>query len=629
MFSHKKLSEYIAISILIAISIGVAITTIHDYGESWDEYNFYNYAEESVAAYQHFFSPRVIPKFHDPTLRYYGPWVLMLIVQTSKLFPGWIISDIGHLITFIIFQFGVVLLYCLARRWLGRWSAFGASLLFATQPVFWGHAFINSRDIPFMVGFITTIYFGLQMSDSLIQKPPKETPPKPDSMPIIRDDWQKLPKWMRFLLPLVSIIGIIGLGIFFAFLAGYWFEKGLPYVDTSSARELDLYLRPLLNKFWAAMSFFVLTFAFLSTIYLPKMPRLRKYLWEMEIRPVYELLKSLLSNKKLLLASLVLGLTVCIRIMGFAAAGLVGVIHIIRRRKDGIPELLVYGLLAFPVIYLLWPYLWGEPILRLAITFKVMMNFPWPGKVLYDGNFYEANMLPWHYLPKLLSYQLTELLLFLVAIGFLVGIYCLYKIKKFNEMLLLSGMWFLVPLAAAIISKPYLYDNFRQIFFTLPPLFLLAGLGLDAVFKKIRQEHFRSLLLLILVIPSIMAGIKWHPYEYIYYNSFIGGTEGAFRNYETDYWGTAFRETAVYVNEHAKENADIIVWGPPTVFWRYGRADFTVYDFRQDAAELPQEDFYAVISSRNNNDLLIYPDIEPDYVLEKNGVVLAVVKYIE
>ncbi|MBT3316181.1 MAG: hypothetical protein HN390_16375 [Anaerolineae bacterium] len=643
----KSKSEYLPLVILVALSLLIGLLTIHDYGESWDEYNFYNYAEESISAYSGIFQSDYKLEFHDPTLRYYGAGFLMLIVQIAKLFPNWIISDVGHLLTFLVFQIGIIILYLLARRWMKRWSALGVSLLIASQPVFWGHAFFNSRDIPFMVGFIATIYFGLRMSDSLAQMPIKESPPKVDPTPIVRADWGKLPKWARIILPLGSLVGIIALAALSMFLAGYWLEQGLPNTDASSARELDLYLRPLLSKFWAGIFFFLSSLLLSAALYLPFMPDFRKYIWQVELHPNYELLKSLLSNKKLLIASLALGLTVGIRIMGFAAAGLVGVLHLIRvlnknklssqgnsvteaiskTVKESLPTLLAYGLLAFPIVYITWPYLWGEPMLRLAITFKVMMRFPWPGKVLYDGNLYDANMLPWHYLPKLYSYQLTEPLLILAFVGFFISIYQVLRKKKTFELFFLASLWFFIPAGAAISSLPYLYDNFRQTFFVLPPLFLFAGAALDFLEKKLTKPVIQGFISVLLILPGLLAGVKLHPYEYIYYNSFIGGAEGASRQYETDYWGTAFREVAIYTNENIEKDAKIIVWGPPTVFWRYGRSDFKVYDFRQE--NLPKENFYAVISSRVNNDLVIYPDIAPEYILNKNGVILAVVKYIE
>ncbi len=630
----SKKVELIPIIILITISLLVGTLTIHDYGESWDEYNFYSYAEESIAAYEHFFSPRTISEFHDPTLRYYGPWFLMLIVQTAKLFPNWIISDIGHLSTFILFQLGIATFYFLARRWFKPWTAFGAALLFATQPLFWGHAFINSRDIPFMVGFIAIIYFGLRMGDAL---PKLDILPrnksKVDILAPARTDFNLLPLWMRLLIPIITLLGLIALGILATYLSNYWLTQGLPDADTSSARDFDLYLRPILAKFWGGMAFFFLSILLLSGLYLPFMPALRKHIWEVDLRPTVEIWQSLLIEKKLLIASLVLGLTIATRIMGFAAAGLVGVILIIRYYKKLDKEFLfhtflLYALLALPIIYITWPYIWGEPILRLSITLKVMSSFPWPGKVLYSGSFYEANQLPWHYLPKLFSFQLTEPLLILSLIGFLFTIYQVFIQKKRSEFFLLTTFWFFLPLAAAIFGSPYLYDNFRQMFFVLPPLFLWAGAGIELLFAKIDRPLYRGAVLLALVIPGIFVGIRLHPYEYIYYNSFAGGTDGASRQYEIDYWGTAFRETAAHLNEIAEPNADVVVWGPATVAWRYARPDLKIYDAR--APELiPDGNYYAMISSRGNNDLEIHPDIAPLYTLQHGEVVLAVIKYVE
>ena len=176
--SKIKFKEHLPLLILLTATLLSATLTIHHYGESWDEYNFYNYAEESLTAYAGIFQPDYKLEISDPTLRYYGAGLLMLIVQTSKLFPNWYISDVGHLLTFFVFQLGIVFIYLLSRRWMKNRTAFGVSLLFASQPLFWGHAFINSRDIPFMVGFIATIYFGLQMSDSLLAMPKREKPQK-------------------------------------------------------------------------------------------------------------------------------------------------------------------------------------------------------------------------------------------------------------------------------------------------------------------------------------------------------------------------------------------------------------------------------------------------------------------
>ncbi len=45
-------------------------------------------------------------------------------------------------------------------------AAFGATLLFITQPLFWGHAFINPKDIPLFSLFLLSVYLGMRMHDS-------------------------------------------------------------------------------------------------------------------------------------------------------------------------------------------------------------------------------------------------------------------------------------------------------------------------------------------------------------------------------------------------------------------------------------------------------------------------------
>jgi len=60
--------------------------------------------------------------------------------------------------------------------------------------------------------------------------------------------------------------------------------------------------------------------------------------------------------------------------------------------------------------------------------------------------------------------------------------------------------------------------------------------------------RFQTLFLLAIGIylafqASVM--IRLHPYQTVYFNSFIGGLPGAAGRYETDYWGNSYREAAL------------------------------------------------------------------------------------
>jgi len=621
-------SEYFPLVILIAASLSLAALTLTSYGESWDEYNFSLYAKESLSAYTNIGNPNFILLFHDPTLRYYGPWFLMLIMLASKLFPQFIISDFAHLMTFLVFQAGIVIFYLLARRWFERLPALGATLLFATQPVLWGHAFINARDIPFLVGFLATIYFGLHMIDSLSVDDLMKTESNPDSStPLIRADAAAWVFPARIILPLSLLAGLMVFAWLSATLVTRWQAAAIQFADTTSARELDLYLRPVLAKFWSGVIFVSFSLAWILIFFLSFMPRTRTHLWNAELRPAVVRLAHYARNRDFIIASFFLGLAIATRILG-AAAGVLVILLLFRKHGRGASlAMFAYVLFSLPVVYVTWPYLWSEPLLRLLITLRVMLKFPWPGTVLFDGALYAGNELPRFYLLKLLFYQLTEpaILLAVLAVG--IALWQIYRKQVQAELLLVVVLWFGLPVAAAVLGRPYLYDNFRQLLFVLPPLFLLSGVALEWLFRKIQKTAVSVAVLVILIVPGVWGAAVLHPYEYIYYNSFAGGVVGAQGRYELDYWGTSMRAMAQYANANLPQGVSVVVWGPPAPFWRYARPDLKVYDSRDDSR--PASDFYAVILRRARMELEYYPSLAALHVVTVQGVPLAALKYIE
>lgn len=613
----ERSATQMGLAALLLVNLVIGLLTLTDYGESWDEYNFFNYAEESLAAYSGLFQPGFERTFSDPTLRHYGAWFLMTCVLAARLFPDLIISDVAHFLTFMVFQGGIVLLYLLARRWLDPWPAFGAALLYATQPVFWGHAFINARDIPFQVTFMAALYFGLRFSDSLL--------PLPETQKIKLDtsEWARLGWPLRIGLVLLLLLGMFTFAwLTFNLYAG-WMSAAPSLADTSDARELDLYLRPILGQFWAGLIFLALTLAWAGLLFLPKLPGLRAALWQAELRPFIAPLWPLLKSPAFWLAAIALALTVGIRVMGGMAAALVAAHALWRIRRGAFLPIFLYGMFAILLVIPTWPYLWGEPILRLLITFRLMTSFPWPGQVLFAGASYAGNELPRMYLPTLFGIQLTEPLLLLVGLGLL---FFLRKNAPW-EMLLLCLAWFGLPLGVALLGKSYFYDNFRQMLFILPPLFLLAGWGLQNIWHSLPRAWLRAVLLFVLLLPGLLGIVRIHPYQYIYYNSLVGGLPGAFRQYEMDYWGTSFREVARFLNAHAPQNAEVIVVGPPTTLWRYVRPDIRVYNIIEQEKSLGS--YYLLVSTRNNRDLDTHPNAPSVYQVEKDGAILAVLRFIE
>ena len=144
------------ILILLIINIVVGLFTFRDYGLSWDEPLFYDYANALGYAYtpSEWFSGNFDlenaygASGTDHANR--GPAYILLAQPVVSVLESFGIDNAAswHLVNFLTFQFGVYLLYRLAKKWINSSAALAAAALFAWQPLLWGHAFINPKDPP-------------------------------------------------------------------------------------------------------------------------------------------------------------------------------------------------------------------------------------------------------------------------------------------------------------------------------------------------------------------------------------------------------------------------------------------------------------------------------------------------
>ena len=280
-----------------------------------------------------------------------------------------------------------------------------------------------------------------------------------------------------------------------------------------------------------------------------------------------------------------------------------------------------YALIAILAMYLTWPYLWPDPIGHFFETVQIMAQHPWPGSVLFNGATYPANDLPASYVPLLLAIQLTEPVWVLFFVGLAVAIYGVVKKRTESlELLALTLVWFILPLVTFIILRPTLYDNFRQSFFIVPPIFFMAGLAFDLIRKPVLQ----SALIALVVLPGLIASVRLHPYEYVYYNQFIGGVDAAVDRFELDYWATSYREAAQEANRIAPPNANVWVDGPAHLFQSFARPDFHIYS----PQEAERADHYDVVVTLARYDLekTSFPEAKIVYTVTREGAVFAVIR---
>ena len=208
--------------------------------------------------------------------------------------------------------------------------------------------------------------------------------------------------------------------------------------------------------------------------------------------------------------------------------------------------------IALAITAIFWPWVVRAPG-NLETAFKLFSHFPWQGQVLFDGHLYKSDELPAAYLPQLLALQLPEVALFglLAAAAFLVrtafaqGPRSLTDRKSLCYSVVIAAA--LVPLAHFIVDRPIIYNGIRHYLFMVPPVLVLAGIGLDRAYEFLRERGVWfsrgfAAALGVAAVVQVAIMVELHPYEYIYYNAFAGGVAGAAGRYDLDYWGLSLAE---------------------------------------------------------------------------------------
>ncbi|MFA5275402.1 MAG: hypothetical protein WC417_00710 [Candidatus Omnitrophota bacterium] len=207
-------------------------------------------------------------------------------------------------------------------------------------------------------------------------------------------------------------------------------------------------------------------------------------------------------------------------------------------------------LAAFTIFF--WPLLWRHPLASFMAAYLEMGRYIHLYYILYLGKLISSSSLPWHYLPVWIFISTPLFYLVFFLIGALVSLVVLLKnpIKYLREKRddLLFLFWFFLPLSVIIVSKPVLYDDWRQAYFIYPALLLIAMTGMKYVLDLITVKSAFIIIAAISLAPVITFMIKNHPYQNVYFNSLAGrDMVDIKKKFELDYWGLSYRKALEYI----------------------------------------------------------------------------------
>ncbi len=206
------------------------------------------------------------------------------------------------------------------------------------------------------------------------------------------------------------------------------------------------------------------------------------------------------------------------------------------------------------ITYSFWPFLWSDPYNNIIFAFKSFKNYNWGGSVFYLGEYIKGDSLPWHYAPVWIL--VTSPIIYLVL--FFIGFTRIFKSFLDNFLNLDAGgknrIWknylqkidffilffFFGPIFSVIIFNSSIYGGWRHLYFIYPAMIYILIYGLDYLLNK-KFLFLSNKVIYIIIFVSIIFNVqnifKLHPFQNIYFNSFVESK--ANKLFNIDYWGLA------------------------------------------------------------------------------------------
>ncbi len=261
------------------------------------------------------------------------------------------------------------------------------------------------------------------------------------------------------------------------------------------------------------------------------------------------------------IAGLVAGLAIALAVragglLPFAYLGMFAGLHFLLKngglrafsdsKRLGRYALVTLGIAAagYALAVLFWPYALQSPLKNPFVALSKFAELEVKIRVLYEGANVMSDVTPWHYPLKWMLYTipLGALLGFVGALAFLPRL-----LKAYNPlwvlMVLFTGIF---PVAYIIYKDSVIHDGWRHLTFAYPPMVVAAALfwkELLTLFSAKKVAQYAVIAVLAVSLADSAWFIARNPaMPYTYFNPLIGGVQGAYGKFETDYWGISTRQ---------------------------------------------------------------------------------------
>ena len=202
-------------------------------------------------------------------------------------------------------------------------------------------------------------------------------------------------------------------------------------------------------------------------------------------------------------------------------------------------------LLGYTIMLASWPWA-AQDLLNPVRAIFAFAQFQYEIRTLLAGTVYTMSEVPRWYVP---AYLVIKLPLLVLAAAVLAGVLTVTRTGLRHLSALGEArravwlLWFSVafPVLAEVIGQGPAFTGMRHFYFVVPPLAVLAGIGLDTALAWSAARHRLAAPATAVALSAVLLWqasliIRLHPHQYLYYNALVGGLPGAAGRYEMDYW---------------------------------------------------------------------------------------------
>jgi hypothetical protein len=230
-------------------------------------------------------------------------------------------------------------------------------------------------------------------------------------------------------------------------------------------------------------------------------------------------------------------------------------------------------LLAYVIMILAWPWAALAPLnpIRGLLAFS---EYQYAIRTVLAGQIYEMANVPRLYVPIYILVRVPLLTLFGAALAMAFAL--LPRLTAAATPLprrdiALVSLTVIFPLVCQVVCHGPAFTGMRHFLFVIPALATLAGIGLDAALTALatRGRVVASSALAVVTacfVWNAVTLVRLHPYEYLFYNTAVGGLEGASRRYDLDYWFGSMPEALNQLEAYLRNTTPIDAGRPSPVY---------------------------------------------------------------